>query len=412
MITAMDRQCPHCHADINLSHEPQTESGAKSRCEHCKQSFVTEDSLLISDDHSSFLSEHTTSSSDSTAVDATVDNNMLIHDDMEIDETTDPIIEYDSLEEMNAWLNQVDIAPVKPSNNAVNHDTPPIPKPVDIKDNLHTSSQPTVADKSTHTPDDSLIVPITVSQQPTVAPISSAQANNIHASVSANNSGHTSDNHWLETLLDEQNRPHNSVTNDLDDTDLAQLLIDIGMQSADEKSINKARASKIETRMQSSSTANSYSIPNIIWSAGSVILVLLLLAQYVVFNIDSLVKNPAMATRLQGICSIAACSIPHADISAFTIDKLSYKSSRVQKTSTYTDIQADLVNESAKTQLLPNLKVSIYANDAIIGEFIAQPKNYLLSSESKLPAERAKSVMFTVPVAVKQMTKVLIQPIY
>jgi len=79
---------------------------------------------------------------------------------------------------------------------------------------------------------------------------------------------------------------------------------------------------------------------------------------------------------------------------------------------TFTDIAASLENKSTKSQLLPSIKVSIYDNSALIGEFIALPKDYLASKQNLLLAEQNKSFMFTVPITTNQISKVTINPIY
>ena len=142
------------------------------------------------------------------------------------------------------------------------------------------------------------------------------------------------------------------------------------------------------------------------------VLALLLFAQYVIFNLDNLVKNPVYAQRLQAICSIAACSLPSADLSAFAITNASHKASQVQTTGAFSDVSATLNNQSAKSQLYPNVKVSVYGADNLIGEFIAAPNDYLLSKQSQLAAESDRQLLLTIPIANVQIREVTLLPMY
>lgn len=418
MTTAIKIQCPHCHASFNLPCAPLNQAAVKGRCGHCQHIFLVNEQSVVSvptqlsataettpatnsltnNKQKILLNEKTVTdnaklSTTSKQTDSDADTNILIHDDMEMDETSDAIDGYGSLDEMDAWLTKLDATPT-----LANH------------------AELTGTEDNADTPD-ALILPNTGHSQLTVnTSISSADANDIHASVGASSGKHTSENAWLETLLQEQNQEQDeSTTSNVsqpNNTDLTQLLTNIGVKAIDEETLNQARVSKIQAQGQSSSISHHHSIAKGLWLAGCLVMLLLLSAQYVIFNIDTLVKNPTVAARLQAICSIAACRLPHADISALTVNNISYRSSKVTAAPTFSDIQANIVNESTQSQLLPSLKVSVYGKNDIIGEFIAQPKDYLSSTESQLAGERSKSVMFTVPVRAKQISKVMITPIY
>ena len=170
--------------------------------------------------------------------------------------------------------------------------------------------------------------------------------------------------------------------------------------------------SKIQTRIQQSSTHAQTSIASVLWLAGCLVLMLLLFAQYIIFNLNTLIKNPAHAARLQTVCSIVICSLPNADLSKLSITDLSYRSSRVNTNDNFSDIKANLVNTDTQAQLLPSLKVSVYNTDGLLGSFIAVPDDYLLSSQNQLAGQAHQSVMFTVPIAVQHIHQVRIDVIY
>lgn len=159
-------------------------------------------------------------------------------------------------------------------------------------------------------------------------------------------------------------------------------------------------------------TPARHSIASLLWTLGCLVLALLLFAQYVIFNLETLVKNPAHAERLQTICTIAACSLPSADLSALTITELNHKPSQIKKTGTFSEVSATLNNQSPQAQLYPNVKVSVYGTDALLGEFIAAPDDYLLSTQNQIAAASRRQLLFTIPVANAQIREVRINPIY
>lgn len=399
MTIASNLQCPHCSSPIHLTQATLVGSDAAILCDHCQREVVVDASSLVCNDS---ISANNTANQPQTADDTSTDSmlysDMLIHDDMDIDDAIDlnAIAEYDSLEGMNAWVKKLETMPSipinVPSDNNTSHD---------YLTNSHQSSNHEISRNS---------APITHTA------ISSVDANDIRASIATDTSDPIHENAWLERLLQEQNATEYPAVNDHEDTELTEQLADMGVPTIHTQANNQARANKIQTRMQASKATSAHhnapAIATLLWTIASGLLILLLFTQYIIFNIDNLAKNPAVASYLQAVCSVLPCTIPTADINAFIIIKPTFKASQFKNARIFSDIQAQLVNKDDQTQLLPNLKVSIYNQDTIIGEFIAQPADYLLSSETKLAAERRKSVMFTVPITANKISKVIIEPFY
>lgn len=372
MTTLTKTKCPYCHKAFDVPQAQLNQEDVKGRCSHCQQVFFINDHLLPSDNHDT-QKHHTTENTPSivkTTTETNIDSAELIHDDMEIEDAPDTALDYGSLDEMDAWLTQLDIEDEEPQS-AANHQSGSLSS---------------------------------VAQTPEPA-ISSVEANDIHADISKSSGNHISENAWLENLLQEQNNTPEYVDDQQNDTDLSQLLTDMGMPAEEPQKPTAVIAPSTSTRTQTS-------IATILWSAGCLVLALLLFAQYLIFNLDTIIKDPDHAAKLQSVCAVAACSLPYADIDAFTVTKVAYQPSRVNTAPTFSDVTADVVNQSQNMQLLPSLKVSIYGDDGLIGAFIAQPKDYLLSAQSQIAADSYKSVMFTVPVAAKQIKQVSIEPLY
>lgn len=434
MTTPIKTQCPHCHAIFNIKKTQLDQKTANVCCEHCQHSFLVNNNLIVTADtertgddianedktaaaatpnipinkqNSSVLSKTKTKpnvTSEPAEADILIHDDMiedevihdgLIYDDMDIDgfEDKDEHVEYDSLDSMDAWLTQA-----ADSNSAA------------IMGNQHAKNTPTSLNKSTHSSINPIANPALASaalkEPPSAAHValSSAAANDIHASIDEN-----ADESWLEKLLKEQNKSEDAPK---DQTDLSELLASMGVSLKDEDHSKAARLKQQQTQAKFSPTPARRSIASLLWTLGCLVLALLLFAQYVIFNLDNLVKNPAHAERLQKVCAIAACSLPSANLAVLSTSDVSHQPSRINTTSSFSDISITLNNQSPQAQLLPHVKVSVYGNKALIGEFIAAPQDYLLSTQSQLGAQSRKQLLFTVPVANAQISKVSVTPVY
>nr|WP_264753493.1 DUF3426 domain-containing protein [Psychrobacter sp. P11G3] len=313
----------------------------------------------------------------------------LIYDDMDIDEPEEDVQEYDSLDNMDAWLTQA-------SNTSPSAATTEKPKAPSSKETIKTSNP------STKKPSANTISASASASASTQNMLSSAAANDIHANVESSDN-----NSWLQKLLEEQNQDKETPP---DDTDLSQLLSDMGVPVKDEDPAADDRLRK--TQLLFAPTQTTRSIASLLWILGCLVLALLLAAQYVIFNLENLVKNPAYAQRLQSICSVAACSLPSADLSALTISNTFHRSSQIKTAGTFSDIGATLSNGSSQAQLYPNVKISVYGRNELIGEFIADPNDYLLGKQSQLATNTDRQLLFTIPVANAQIRDITMTALY
>ena len=392
-----------CHTIFNIEKTQLDEKTANVCCENCKQMFLVNNNLIVSAD-SYIDSSHnrkinTAASHKKASISATsnLDDDILIHDymihdDIDIDTSDDKNLEYDSLDSMNAWLTQA-------TDN--NHNA-----------TQSASSQKNMTKKSDHYSDvftdifEENSASATISNHvPSSAQValSSTAANSIHANID-----NTADESWLEKLLKEQNQGEEASNND---TDLSQLLLDMGVDFKEEDD-QAAYRKRLQTQAKFSPTPSRRSMASLLWTLGCLVLALLLFAQYVMFNLNTLVKNPVHAERLQTLCSIAICSLPSADLSAFSVSDTKYQASRINTKSGFSDISTAINNQSSQAQLYPHIKVSVYGVNALIGEFIAAPEQYLVGKQSQLAANSRKQILFTVPVANNQISKIAINPIY
>ena len=420
MTTPIKTQCPHCQACYSVKQTQLNQVNATISCDRCQQSFLVNKHLVVNSEviqkptpqknipaqqkvqtkpisneqkTSTSSNQHKlqsvpnrpTSSISKKKSSDTLIHDDLIYDDMDIDEPEEDVQEYDSLDSMDAWLTEA-------SNTNPSVATTEKPKAPLSKETIKSSNS------STKKPSTSTISASSSTQDM----LSSAAANDIHANVES-----TDNNSWLQKLLEEQNQDEETPP---DDTDLSQLLSDMGVPVKDEDPAADDRLRK--TQLPFAPTQTTRSIASLLWILGCLVLALLLAAQYVIFNLENLVKNPAYAQRLQSICSVAACSLPSADLSALTINNTFYRSSQIKTAGTFSDIGATLSNGSLQSQLYPNVKISVYGKDEIIGEFIADPNDYLLGKQSQLVANTDRQLLFTIPVANAQIRDITMTALY
>lgn len=402
MTTPIKTQCPHCKACFKVQKTQLNRVNTAVSCDQCQQSFLVNKHLIVTADnphastakkdasapsvssssssrptHSSSPKKHATALSSDALIhddmddDAMIHDDMIyddmIHDDMEIEDSDEHAIDDDSLDKMESWLSQASMTNVDSAHNPAS---------------------------SSH--------PSTSSQTATPPQVSSSVANDIHASIEE-----AEDNSWLEQLLEEEST---SETPTESDTDLSQVLSSLGVPFNDKDTASQGQTNQRYASMGSQPVR--YSAASLLWMIGCLVLVLLLFAQYVIFNLDTLVKNPAYAERLQAICSVAACSLPSADLTALSVTTISHQPSQIKAPSTFSEISATLNNQSTKAQLYPNLMVSVYGADGMIGTFIAEPGDYLLGKQSQLAASGRKQLLFTVPVTNAQIRDIVITPLY
>ncbi|MFC6381207.1 zinc-ribbon and DUF3426 domain-containing protein [Psychrobacter glacincola] len=414
MTTPIKTQCPHCHTIFNIKHTQLNQKTATVCCEHCQQIFLVNNNLIVTadidnnrkltgaeaysdhDERTNTTTSHTTHSTLSTAnaddADILIHDDM-IHDDMDIEAPYDKSLEYDSLDSMDAWLTQAtdNNNNATPSEISQKNTAKKLDKHSDVSTDLfETTSTSATASNRSHS-------------SAKIA-LSSTAANSIHANIDDK-----ADESWLEKLLKEQNSSEDTPTND---TDLSQLLLSMGVDFKEEDRSKAAHAKRLQAQAKFSPMPSRRSAASLLWIFGCLVLTLLLFAQYVIFNLNNLVKNPAYAERLQTICTIAACSLPSADLTALTMSDIRYRASRINSAADSSDISATLNNQSLQAQLYPHIKVSVYGANALIGEFIASPDEYLASTQSQLAASGEKQLLFTIPVTNTQITKVVIHPIY
>lgn len=234
---------------------------------------------------------------------------------------------------------------------------------------------------------------------------------------------------WLNDLLDEElpvvSDPDtmsvtdtSSARDDLEAGDLTELLSEFGVESVTPATVTREEVlAKMNARLEND-RASERNIPGpspmakLFWLIGCLALALLLFAQYVIFNVDDLVKDPANASKLTKVCELANCSLPGANLQVLTLSHIKHRPSQVNAQATHSDIMAAIVNQSDVEQLYPNLHVSVYGEQGLVGEFVAGPEDYLTPPQRMIIGQQAKLIMFTVPVKDAKIDRIDIRTFY
>ena len=130
---------------------------------------------------------------------------------------------------------------------------------------------------------------------------------------------------------------------------------------------------------------------SIIWGLGSLLLVFLLAAQYIIFNIDTLITSKANAAVLSNIChKIPACQLPIADTGLIDVQMLALAHS--SKQAGQTDLVFTLTNTTDNNIIYPSVKVSLRSGNTILAQTLLTPSHYLEAGNNYLMPHQIKPV--------------------
>ena len=130
---------------------------------------------------------------------------------------------------------------------------------------------------------------------------------------------------------------------------------------------------------------------SIIWGLGSLLLVFLLAAQYIIFNIDTLITSKANAAVLSNIChKIPACQLPIADTGLIDVQMLALAHS--SKQAGKTDMIFTLTNTTDNNIIYPSVKVSLRSGNTILAQTLLTPSHYLEAGNNYLMPHQIQPV--------------------
>ncbi|MDO4895921.1 MAG: DUF3426 domain-containing protein [Moraxella sp.] len=184
------------------------------------------------------------------------------------------------------------------------------------------------------------------------------------------------------------NQSTNTHANPKADIDLSTLIAPASSLGQKRKtSLKKAMSHKPTT--QQMATKKSL-ISQFMWLVGCVILLGLMVVQYTLFNLDTLIANPAHASKIQSFCSLAKCTTPSADLGSLAI------TATHQNRADTTDVIITIFNHSQQEQLYPDLLVRLKNEQGtVVGDFVATRADYLAESQKSILSNQYKRIMLS-----------------
>ena len=371
-------KCPNCQHAFKINDEQLAVRHGYVRCSHCKTIFSAAEQL----EQKKFANNNPLSSPNHQTPSALIDDKsegILFDDESGLDEAGNPIVD----------------EPVKPTSPYA----------------LSKSSTTSAKAKSTSKLDDFEIIDNfeqlpkakdSKPKKPIIDDKDAAEA--IELAQDKDTSG--DENAWLQSLMaqaddneamDDASAPHTKTKrgmNTVFNTDIFdQIPIDTGSeQQADLLAYQQKIDERLSQQVSSQQSLNAkFFNMSIIWGLGSLLLVFLLAAQYIIFNINTLITSKANAALLSTIChKIPACQLPIADTELIDVQMLALAHS--SKQAGQTDLVFTLTNTTDNHIIYPSVKVSLRSGNTILAQTLLTPSHYLEAGNNYLMPHQIKPV--------------------
>lgn len=371
-------KCPNCQHAFKINDEQLAIRHGYVRCSHCKTIFSAAEQL----EQQKITNNNSLSSPNHQTPSALIDdksNDILFDDDSGLDEDGNPIVN----------------EPVKPTSPYA----------------LSKSSTTSAKAKSTSKLDDFEIIDNfdqlpkakdSKPKKPIIDDKDAAEA--IELAQDKDASG--DENAWLQSLMaqaddneamDDASATHTKPKRGMDgvfNTDIFdQIAVDTGSeQQADLLAYQKKIDERLSQQVSSQQSLNAKSFNmGIVWGLGSLLLIFVLAAQYIIFNINTLITSKANAALLSTIChKIPACQLPLADTELIDVQMLALAHS--SKQAGQTDVVFTLTNTTDNNIIYPIVKVSLRNGNTILAQTLLTPTHYLEAGNNYLMPHQIKPI--------------------
>ncbi|WP_410472169.1 DUF3426 domain-containing protein [Faucicola mancuniensis] len=231
------------------------------------------------------------------------------------------------------------------------------------------------------------------------------------------------DEAWLIDLLEEEKRKEEAMQYMPDNDKLAKvgknndvtsMLDELGVDVAEEAPLeDEDYRKKVDERFsqQVASQKIAKNLPvgmMLIWGLGSLLLIGLLGLQYVIFNLDSLLKDPEKAAKIHSLCAIVSCDLPIANVSMLKTETLNLAKGT---TAAQSDVTFTITNTTDKKMIYPNLKISLRDSNDIKAQLVISPTQYLDNDGYLMPGQ-IKPVKLRIDYPKNDVTQANIEPFY
>ena len=371
-------KCPNCQHAFRINDEQLAVRHGYVRCSHCKTIFSAAEQL----EQKKFANNNPLSSPNHQTPSALIDDKsegILFDDESGLDEAGNLIVN----------------EPVKPTSPYA----------------LSKSSTTSAKAKSTSKLDDFEIIDNfeqllkakdSKPKKPIIDDKNAAEA--IELAQDKDASG--DENAWLQSLMaqandneamDDSSATHTKTKrgmNDVFNTDIFdQIAIDTGSeQQADLLAYQKKIDERLSQQVSSQQSLNAKIFNmDIVWGLGSLLLIFVLAAQYIIFNINTLITSTTNAAVLSTIChKIPACQLPLADTELIDVQMLALAHS--SKQAGQTDMVFTLTNTTDNNIIYPSVKVSLRSGNTILAQTLLPPSHYLEAGNNYLMPHQIKPI--------------------
>ena len=373
-----DAKCPNCQHAFKINDEQLAIRHGYVRCSHCKTIFSAAEQL----EQKKFANNNPLSSPNHQTPSALIDDKsegILFDDESGLDEAGNPIVD----------------EPVKPTSPYA----------------LSKSSTTSAKAKSTNQLDDFEIIDNfeqlpkardSKPKKPIIDDKDAAEA--IELAQDKDTSG--DENAWLQSLMaqaddneamDDTAGANANAKRGMDglfNTDIFdQIAVDTGSeQQADLLAYQKKIDERLSQQVSSQQSLNAkFFNMGIVWGLGSLLLIFLLAAQYIIFNINTLITSTTNAALLSTIChKIPACQLPLANTELINVQMLALAHS--SKQAGQTDVVFTLTNTTDNNIIYPSVKVSLRSGNTILAQTLLTPSHYLEAGNNYLMPHQIKPI--------------------
>ena len=377
-MNSYDAKCPNCQHAFKINDEQLAVRHGYVRCSHCKTIFSAAEQL----EQQKFANNNPLSSPNNQTSSALIDDKserILFDDESGLDEAGNPIVN----------------EPVKPTSPYA----------------LSKSSTTSAKAKSTSQLDDFEIIDNfeqlpkakdSKPKKPIIDDKDAAEA--IELAQDKDASG--DENAWLQSLMaqayeneamDDSSATHTKPKRGMDgvfNTDIFdQIPIDTGSeQQADLLAYQKKIDERLSQQVSSQQSLNAkFFNMDIVWGLGSLLLIFVLAAQYIIFNINTLITSTTNAALLSTIChKIPACQLPLANTELINVQMLALAHS--SKQAGQTDVVFTLTNTTDNNIIYPSVKVSLRSGNTILAQTLLTPSHYLEAGNNYLMPHQIKPI--------------------
>ena len=367
-------KCPNCQHAFKINDEQLAVRHGYVRCSHCKTTFSAAEQL----EQKKIANNNPLSSQNPQTPSALIDDKsegILFDDESGLDEAGNPIVN----------------EPVKPTSPyALSKSSPTSPKA-----------------KSTSKLDDFEIIDNfdqllkakdSKPKKPIIDDNDAAEAIELAQDKDASDD----ENAWLQSLMaqadDNEAMDDASATKrGMDGVFNTDIFDQIPIDTRSEQQADLlAYQQKIDERLsqqvssQQSLNAKIFNM-SIVWGLGSLLLVFLLAAQYIIFNINTLITSKANAAVLSTIChKIPACQLPLANTELIDVQMLALAQS--SKQAGQTDVVFTLTNTTDNNIVYPSVKVSLRSGNTILAQTLLTTTDYLEAGNNYLMPHQIKPI--------------------